>query len=1821
MLRPLRQEAEFTVYRGINPDTLTPIVALAAARQASPQTVRRLEHEWSLAAELDPAWAAIPVALTRDSGRTTLFLHDPGGEPLDQLIAANKHGAADLAQCLQIAVGLAVALDRVHRRGLIHRDVKPSNTLVDRSGRVWLMGFGIASRLLREKMQPLPPEVLAGTLAYMSPEQTGRMNRSVDARSDLYSLGVTLYELFTGALPFTASDPMEWVHCHIARQAVPPQERSPDIPAAVSSIVMKLLSKTAETRYQTASAVERDLRRCLDQWSAHHHIDSFQLGESDVPDRLLIPEKLYGRQPVVDSLLACFDKIVGGARPELFLVSGHSGVGKSSVVNEMHKALAPSCGHFASGKFDQYKHDIPYATVASALATLTSAILTKQDHEVRQWREAIEQALDADAQLMVDLIPDLHLIIGEQRPVTPLPPREAQMRFQSVFRRFVDVFTRDEPLALFLDDLQWIDAATLDLIEYLLSRTDITNLFLIGAYRKNEVSAEHPLVAKLDLIRQAGARVHELDLQPLQRRDLEMLLADTLHCGTKKVAALARLLQDKTEGNPFFAIQFLESLFEEGLVAFDHVRTQWSWDLKRIKAKGYTENVADLMATKLNRLPTGTLEALQELACIGNNVDFSTLRLLHQDRTGEIDRQLWRAVRRGLIFRLETSYRFSHDRVQEAAYSTIHESLRSRAHYRIGTLMVENTSSSDLDEYVFEIANQLNRGASLAASIAERERIAQLNLLASVRAKASAAYVSAISYLTSGRRLLSDETWGSNEDLMFGIESLLAECEMLNGSLRAAENRLTSLSRRPLNSHRASTVARLQLTLYNLMDRSDRGIEVFVRYQHSRGETWTAHPTEDEAAASFARTWATIKKRKVEELVDLPLVGDSGLLDALDVYTEAVLTAQFTDEHLHALILCRIIDLSLRHGNSDASSFAFVTLGVLAGPQFDNYVAGYQLGELGYNVVVKHGLVRFRARVFMRFGNLVIPWKRHIRAGRDLVRRAFDEANRSGDLTFAAYSCTNLYTNMLFASDSLSEVQREAEQGLEFARKLRFGRAVSMIETQLMFIRTLRGLTEEFGSFNDDRFNEAAFVGHLSGNPTLARPECWYWIRKLQALYYAGDYDGAIEASENAARLFTLSQSYFDVVEYHFFRALALAGAVDSTEVSQRQPCIDAIREHYRKLKKWAEICPENFQNCACLIEAEIARMDNRVVDAEHAYEEAIRSAQLNGFMNNEATANELAGRFYAARGFDKTARAYLRDASNGYSIWGADGKVRQLQRTYPHLADSQGDVGLRPTIVAPTFVLDLATIAKLTQAISSEIFLPTLIERLVRLAVENAGARRGLLILMRRGTQTNEAIIEAQATEGPDGISVVLQQASVSPSDLPRSVLDYVLRTGQVIAISNASNDKVYSTNEYVRRTGARSLLFLPLQKQNELRGVLYLENNLVPGVFTSARVALLQLLASQAAISLENATLYTDLQRSEAFLAQGQKISRTGSFGWSASNGEHYWSEQGYEIAGYDRRTKPSIDLLIQRVHPEDRESVREALESSIRDKTAFESEHRFLMPDGRIKYIYASGRTINIGNLDFIGAIRDVTEHKRAEEELRQAMTDLARINRSTTMGELAASLAHELNQPITGAISYAGACLRWLARENPDLRQARDAALHMVQDGRRAADIVLRIRKQFEKGALNREPLDVADIVRDTVSLLSSETERYGISVTLELAPELPRILGDRVQLQQVAMNLILNAIEAVKDIRTARKITIKSWTFGTDIFVSVRDSGSGVPRELSQQIFEPFFTTKPHGTGMGLRISRSIIESHGGRLWLAEIDQSSEFRISLPTIGN
>jgi PAS domain S-box-containing protein len=2028
------------------------LAVLSASEHPTPGLVDRLAHEYGLKDELDGPSVVRPLEFLRERGQTRLLLEDPGGEPLAGLLGQPM----EMGRFLRIATGLSAALRRLHERGLIHKDIKPANVLVDSAtGYAWLTGFGIASRLPRERQSREPPELLAGTLAYMAPEQTGRMNRSIDSRSDLYSLGVTLYEMLTGSLPFTASDPMEWVHCHIAKQPAPPVDRVTDVPVVVSAIILKLLTKTAEERYQTAAGVEGDLRRCLAQWERQRRIEAFPLCEQDTSDRLLVPEKLYGRVREIDTLLAAFDRVVAGGATQLLLVSGYSGIGKSSVVNELHKALVPTRGLFAAGKFDQYKRDVPYGTLAQAFQSLIHPLLGKSEAELGSWRDSLRQALRPNGRLIVDLIPELKLIIGEQPPVPDLPPQDAQNRFQLVFRRFLGAFARPEhPLALFLDDLQWLDAATLDLLEHLVTHPDVRHLLLVGAYRDNEVSPSHPLVRMLEAIRKAGARVHEIVLAPLELDDVGQLVADALHCTPEHVRPLAQLVQEKTGGNPFFAIQFFTALAEGGLLAFDPVTRAWQWSMDRIRAKNYTDNVVDLMAAKLKRLSSTTQEALKQLACLGNVAPTAILALVHETTAETIHAALSEAVHAGLVFREDVAYKFLHDRIQQAAYTLIPEEHRADAHLRIGRVLLANMTGDQLAEHLFDIANHFNRGATRLVAQDEKTQVAAIELRAGRKAKASAAYASACVHLAAGMALIGRDGLDNPDqyELAFALCLERAECELLSGNFDEADRLIPQLVGKGTSKVDKAAAYSLKIHLHLIKSEKPQGVDAALECLRLFDIKMPAHPTRGEVQAEYESVWRNLKEQSIESLIDLPLMTDPDMHAAMRVLAFLTGPALYTDINLYHLHFCKMVNLSLRYGVSDASTFGYAGFGVMLCEPFQRYADGYRFGKLACDLVEKHGFAAYKAKVYLCM-EMVALWTQPIETGIEFVRTAFRAGAESSDLPFACFSCLHLVTDLLAQGIHLDDVWRESETCLDFVRKGKYLDAADALLCQRQLIRNLRGQTATFSTFSDGTFDEENFEAQLTEDRMTALISR-YWILKVQARFMSGDYRTGLVAAERAKKVHWSSEAFFHSLDYYYYTALTVAALYEKASGDEQREWRELLTLHREQLRAWADSYPPTFADKHALVAAEIARIEGRDADAMRLYKQAIRSAHEQGFVQNEGLAYEVAARFYAARGLKTIADAYLRNARSCYFRWGADGKVRQLDRLYPHLAAE----GQRPTAALGTPIqqLDVASIVKASQAVSSEIELPKLIERLMTLALENAGADRGLLILPIK----DDYFIQAEAQAAGGKVEVALCKKEITSITCPDSLLRYVIRTLENVLLDDASRPNLFSEDDYLRGRKSTSILCLPLIKQGQLTGLLYLENTLTSHAFTPDRIAVLELLAAQAAISLENTRLYSDLQEREAkvrrlvdsniigifiwdldgriieaneaflhmvghsrddlssgrmrwteltpkewsdatersleelratgnskalekeyFRKDGSRVPvLLGAASFSESRDEgvafvldlterkraeaalreraqlldlthdtifvrsmndaiSFWNRGAEQLYGWTREealgriaqqllrtsfpapleeimsevlgtgrwegelvhtkrdaTQVSVvsrwslqedergrpvgiletnnditerkraeyltgqvferspdsmcivgkDYRLQRVNPVFEQSwgkpaaalvgmhVAEVIGTELFERHSKPSLDRcFAGEEVSIAdwYVTARGpryRVVTHSPLRtdqqlveaalLIG--RDFTDYVQASEALRTAQMELAHVNRVTTMGQLTASIAHEVNQPLAGIMTSGHAALNWLAKDAPDLEAVRQSIERVIRDASRAGSVIGRIRDVIKKAPRRNDRFNINEAIGEVIELTRGEAVKDGVSLRTQLATGLPLIEGDRVELQQVILNLIINAIQAMSGTSQAmRDLLITTSRAEPDsVLVAVKDSGPGLAPESADNIFEPFYTTKPGGLGMGLSICRSIIEAHGGRLWLTENAPSGAiFQFTVP----
>jgi predicted ATPase/signal transduction histidine kinase len=1822
---PLRG-GDLTLYRGCG-EGLLPIL-LVVAQNSSLACLKRLEHEYALRAELDRAWAAHPIELSSHRNCPALVLEHPGGSVLDRLLGR----PLGTTQFLRIAISLACALQHVHARGLIHKDIKPANILADvAGGRVWLTGFGIASHLPREHQNPEAPEVIAGTLAYMAPEQTGRMNRSIDARSDLYSLGITFYEMLTGALPFAAADPLEWVHCHIAREAVPPDVRAVEIPPVLSAIVMKLLAKTAEERYQTAAGVEADLRRCLAEWELHGRIDPFPLGARDASDRLLIPERLYGREREIETLLASFDRVVAHGTPELVLVSGYSGIGKSSVVNELHKVLVSPRGLYASGKFDQYKRDIPYATFAQALQSLVRSLLGRGEAELGRWRSSLSEALSSNGQLIVNLVPDLELIIGKQPPVAELPPQEAKNRFQTVFRRLLGVFAgKDHPLALFLDDLQWLDTSTLDLLEHLITHAETRHLLLVGAYRDSEVGAAHPLLRALEAIRKAGARVHEITLKPLEPDDVGRLVADALHCEPQRARPLAQLVQEKTGGNPFFAIQFLTALADEGLIAFDSVAAAWAWDMDRIDAKDYTDNVVDLVVGKLKRLSLTTQGALKHLASLGNMAEISTLALVQGDTEEAMHEALWEAVCAGLVVHQRNAYKFLHDRIQQAAYSLLPAARRPTVHLRIARVLLANLTAEALDERLFDVANQFNRGASLIVDPDEKAKVAALLLRAGRKATASTAYGSARVYFALGSALLDESDWGSQYGLRFSLWLERAECEFLSCDFEKAEQLIAELLQHAASNVDRAAVYQVKVLLHTVKSENPQAVASALACLRLFGIDLPAHPTQEQVQAEYETVWRNMAGRPIESLIDLPLMTDPELQAAMRLLSALFDAAYYTDFHLLCLHLCRVVNISLQYGTTGASAHACGWLGAILGPVFRRYGDGYAFGKLACDLVERYGFVAYRAKTYLAM-EVTLLWTQPISTALRSVEAALRASAETGELTVACYSRNHMLIDLLLRGDPLEEVWRESEHGLESVRMAGFRDVADLIVSQQRLIATMQGRTAALSTFSDAQFDEAAFEAQLTDD-RMSSLICGYWIIKLQARFLAGDYLEALAAAHQARPLLWAFAGHVPwCLGYFYYTALTVSALYGNASADEQSGWRDLLEAHLEQLREWAENYPPTFGDKHALVSAEISRLEARDGDAMRLYEHAIRSAREHGFVHNEGLAHELAAGFYAARGVEDIAQSYVRNARRCYLRWGALGKVGQLEQRHPWLHEESAPSVLSATIGAPVDQLDVGTVVKASQAVSSEIELAKLIETLMSISLEHAGAERGLLILF----AGNEPRIAAEATTGCGNIEMRLRDTAVTPTELIESVLHTAVRTRESVILEDASAQIPFSADAYVRQKHARSVLCLPLVKQAKLLGALYLENNLTPRVFTSAKLAVLKLLASQAAISLENVRLYDELRlenierrraeaglrRSEAYLSEAQRVSHTGSFGWRPSSGEMYWTEETFRIFEYDLASTPTLQMVQLRVHPDDVAAFRQVVGRAAKDGQDYSHEYRLRMPDERVKHIHIKALAVRdeAGGIEFVGAVMDVSAIRLAERELHKTRTDLAHVTRVTSLGELTASIAHEVNQPLSAVITNAAACQSWLDHEQPDLAEVRTALERIIRDGTRAGEVIRRIRTLAKKADTKMAPVNLNEVLSEALSFVQHELIRSRVALRMEQASVRP-VLADKVQLQQVILNLVINGIEAMQPITDrARELLIRSEQDDEEhVRVTVTDCGVGFPADSAGQLFSTFFTTKSGGMGMGLSICRSIIEFHGGRIWaVPNIPHGATIHFTLP----
>ncbi|AUX22502.1 uncharacterized protein SOCEGT47_030050 [Sorangium cellulosum] len=1373
----------------------------------------------------------------------------------------------DLRQFLSHAVQIASALLKLHKSGVLHLDIRPANVSAHpETGEVTLEGGLAAARgdlgfSDETKINP-------ASLPYIAPERTGRVDWPIDERADLYSLGVTLYELLSGKLPLEAEDAPGWAHAHIARAPAPLAEVATSAPRIVAEIVMKLLAKAPEERYQTALGLWSDLQMCLTELEELGMIDSFPLGTSDIPDRLQLPRKLYGRKRERALLLEAFERMVVTGTAELVLVAGYSGVGKTSLVKEVQEPIVREHGAFIAGKFEQLQRDIPYRTIAQAFGELVRQLLTESPQSLAVWKHRLQEALGQEGQLIIDVVPQLSLILGEQPAVPELAPNEARRRLVRVFHAFLGVVARKRhPLVLFVDDLQWADPASLKLLRDIVASPEKRHLLVIGAYRDNEVSPSHPLMEVLRQLHTTGARVSTLSLEPLPQENVLELVMDTFRCDEGHAAPLTRLLVQRTGGNPFFVGQFLMELYRQKLVWVDATSAVWCWDIEAIAAQDLTDNVVDLVLTRMRRLDGETQRVLSLAACLGARFDAEVLSAMYGESTQATHTAITPAIREGLVARRGGTYKFLHDRVQQAAYLLIREGKHAETHLRIGRLLLVQTPEEALDDRLFEITHQLNIGAALVTDAGERRRAAELNLRAGRKAKSSGAYGSAVAYFSAGAALIGEDDWAGEHDLLaFSLHLELAECACVNGEFDRSIALCSMLLGRARTQLDKAAAYRVLMQNHTARSEHDACIGVGLECLELLGIKLRRQPPDDEVVAEISALRDELQGRAADDILGQPRMTSPPMVAAMAVMAVLYSSSFYTDPNLNDLLVCQMVRLSLRHGNAECTGIGYTSLGKALCMRLGAYRDGDRIGRVGYDLTDRLNALTYKPEVANLYGCLCSVWTHHIDVGIACQRASIQAANEVGNPTWGSFSNIQLTLNVIVRGDPLEEAARVAESALDFATKAKIVFAADPITSMQRFIQALRGQTRHLDTMSGDDFDERAFEARLE-RESFASVRLVHYVMKTAQHVLAGDHEEAARAADAAEQNLAGGNGMLFSAEHHYFGALAraarFAGAPPAAQAELRR----ALSGHEAQLRAWAESCPDNFAGKHALVAAERARVEGRPEDAAALYDRAIMAFRESRFIHQEALASELAARFYLDRGYTGLPGLYLREAVAAYARWGASAKVRQLEQRHALVLDQERHrVTSSGVMTMAADAIDAQTAVKVSRSLSSDMTPREMMESLMRLVIEHEGAERCCLLLTGDGLR-----LAAEAVVDRDGTSIRVFERSNAPlaTRVPTSIIHYVERTRERVLLSDVGASSAFATDEYLVRERPKSVLCLPLMKNpGEVGGLLYLENRLVHGAFILRRLSLLEFLA---ALALQNTVLRGELEQ------EAQKRQRT--------------------------------------------------------------------------------------------------------------------------------------------------------------------------------------------------------------------------------------------------------------------------------------------------------------------------------------------------------
>jgi len=1798
-LDPLYSGTRTLVYRAFRTNDKQP-VAIKVLRNEYPRfsELVQFRNQYTIAKNLNLPGIIKTYSLEPYQNSYALVMEDFGGIPLNEWMEQGKT-APTLSEFLQVAIDLSHTLDILYRHRIIHKDIKPANILINpHTKQVKLIDFSIASLLPRETQTLMNPNVLEGTLGYLSPEQTGRMNRGIDYRTDFYSLGVTFYELLGGQLPFQSNDAIELVHCHIAKQPPSLHKINPAIPPVLSEIVSKLMAKNAEDRYQTALGLKFDLEFCLKQLEENGRIESFTIAQRDVGDRFLIPEKLYGRETEVAQLLAAFDRVAGfsqqvsekGGGCELMLVAGFSGIGKTAIVNEVHKPIARQRGYFIKGKFDQFNRNIPFSAFVQAFRDLMGQLLSASDQQLKNWQTQILQAVGDNGQVIIEVIPELEKIIGPQPPALELSGTAAQNRFNLLFQNFIKVFTKPEhPLVMFLDDLQWADSASLRLMQLLVAESATGYLLVIGAYRDNEVFAAHPLMLTLDAMAKAGATVNTITLEPLSSESLNHLVADTLNCDPYWARPLADLVAQKTKGNPFFARQFLKALHQDGLIEFDRVAGYWQCDIVRVREAALTDDVVEFMALQLQKLLPATQNVLKLAACVGNQFDLGNLAVVSEQLETETAADLWKALQEGLILpeseiykfymgrerREETensevvNYKFLHDRVQQAAYCLIPEQERSRAHYQIGQLLLQQISPAAIEEQIFSVVNHLNYGIALIEDQTERSDLAQLNLTACRKARAATAYQAAREYAAIGLNLLGESAWQRQYEMTLNLHDIAAEVASLCGEFDQMNQWIDTVihhTRTPLERVSVYIVKIQALTSQN---KFLEAIAIGLLSLKELGVELPDRPTSEDIQQAVQEINSSIGDRPIEELFDLPAIVDAQKLAAMQVAASIGTACYLVGSSLFALVTALQVNLSIQYGNSRTSAYSYSCYGIFLNNFLQDVTVADQFGRLAYRLASGADAKNIRSATFIAIGLFLYHRKSHLRETLPILQAGYQAGLDTGHLEFVGHNGHGFCLNSYWCGQPLAELEpqiRAYRQQLLDLNQLTTANYCSLfLETTLFLL----GNPNKFEISFEQKGDEEKLVSESLATNDLYRISSFYLYRATLRFLLEDIARASVDVDRARQYIAGCVGTTSEAGLYFYDSLIALATPESEPEL---ETSLQRVQENQTSLQHWAEHAPMNYLHKWQLVEAEKYRVARQRAEAIEMYDRAIVGAKENEYIQEEALANELAAKFYLDWGKEKVAQAYMQEAYYCYARWGAKAKIDDLEQRYPQLlapilqarenrfviSETCLHTINKPSILHQTFhtnlsssnsiyeALDFATILKASQTLSSEIQLEKLLAALMCVVMENAGAKKAVLLLLKDGNLA----IEAVASLNQDVVSI---SVPLSGSDeVPAAVVNYVKRTWKTVVLDNAAVQSDFIAEPYFMQKKPKSVLCAPMLNQGKLIGLLYLENNLTIGAFTSDRTEVIQLLCAQAAISLENARLYQqsqayaqelersllDLQQAQLQIVQSEKMSTLGNL-----------------VTGIAHEINNPVGFISGNI---------EEATTTIKDLISHLKLYQEKLPN--------PGEEI---------------EEDAEDIDLEYALEDLPKMLLSMKVG--------------CDRIRGISTSLRTFSRADKDYK-----VRFNIHEGIDSTILILKHRLKAN------EHHPAIEVVTD-----------YGNLPQIECFPG---------QLNQVFMNLLANAIDALEESNQGRSfedlkanpycITVRTSLSGDrHIKIQIADNGAGMTEAVKQRIFDHLFTTKAvgKGTGLGLAIARQIVvETHGGTINVnSTLGRGTEFEIVLP----